>query len=307
MAEVKLEAVNLVKRYGDQAVVNGVSLRVHSGEVFGLVGPNGAGKTTTLEMMEGMRRPDSGTATVCGFDTVKASRKVRERIGLSFQTAAMPEQTTVVELINLYATFYDNPVPTGDLLRQFSLQDMGRSQAMELSGGQRQRLALALALVGRPEVLFLDEPTSGLDPQSRHSLWDVIRGLKADGRAVIITTHFMEEAEQLCDRVAVMDHGIILAEGDPRSLIREYGPESVIECDFGGATIDLSLLAQLDAVTGIKSEERVVMLNTANAAATLMAVASFAQSNNLPLIDVRTGTASMEDVFMALTGRRLRD
>ncbi len=307
MAEVKLEATGLTKRYGSLTAVDGISLKVHAGEVLGLLGPNGAGKTTTLEMMEGLRRPDSGTAQICGFDSMEHPAEVRERIGISLQTANMPEGTTVLELLQLYASFYRNPMPVGDLIAQFNLQALSRRQCTALSGGQRQRLALAIALVGRPEVLFLDEPTTGLDPQSRQSLWEVIRGLRSEGRAVIMSTHYMEEAERLCDRVAIIDHGRLLAEGAPKDLILKYGPERSIEIDALGARVDLAELARLEAVTGVKTEEQLVVLQTANSAATLMALAGYLREREIPLGDLRTTSATMEDVFMALTGRRLRD
>lgn len=307
MRTVMIEAVGLVKRYGKTTAVDGVSLKVQAGEILGLLGPNGAGKTTTMEMMEGLRPPDSGSCRICGFDSRTQNRQVRERIGIALQTARMPEDTTVLEILNLYASFYPNPMPIGDLLRQFNLEERARTYCQNLSGGQRQRLAIALALVGRPQVVFLDEPTTGLDPQARHSLWEVILGLKQEGRAVVMSTHYMEEAEKLCDRVAVMDHGRILAEGTPRELIRQYGPEAAIEMDLGGAPVDLAELSRLPAVTGVKSEDGLVLLHTANTPVTLMALAGYAQERNLPLSDLKTRSATMEDVFMALTGRRLRD
>jgi ABC-2 type transport system ATP-binding protein len=219
----------------------------------------------------------------------------------------MPEDITVSELLRLYASFYEHPMPIGDLLEQFNLTEKARSLCQKLSGGQQQRLAIALALVGRPEVIFLDEPTTGLDPQARRSLWDVITGLRAEGRAMVISTHYMEEAERLCDRVVVMDHGRVLAEGTPRELIRAYGPESAVEIDLSGVAADLAELARLDGVTGIKTEEQTVILHTANTPATLMAVAHYAGERGLPLTDLRVRTATLEDVFIALTGRRLRD
>ncbi|HEY3364280.1 MAG TPA: ABC transporter ATP-binding protein [Symbiobacteriaceae bacterium] len=307
MSDIKVEARNLVKRYGDLTAVDNVSLTVHAGEIVGLLGPNGAGKTTTIEMMEGLRKPDAGSCTICGYDAITAARQVRERIGLSLQTANMPDQIAVRELLDLYGSLYPNPMATEELLRQSGLAEKAKSLCSQLSGGQRQRLSLALALVGRPEVIFLDEPTTGLDPQARHSLWDVILSLRADGRAIIMSTHYMEEAEKLCDRVAVIDHGVLLAEGRPRELIREHGPEGAIELDTAGAAVNLAELARLGAVTGVKTEDQIAVLHTANTAATLMALSEYAQVARLPLGDLRTRSATMEDVFMALTGRRLRD
>ncbi len=307
MRNIMIEAQNLVKRYGETTAVDGVSLQVHAGEILGLLGPNGAGKTTAIEMMEGLRAPDSGTCRICGFDSLRQTGQVRERIGIALQSARLPEVTRVLEVLQLYASFYPDPMPVGDLLRQFNLEEKARTYCLDLSGGQRQRLAIALALVGRPEVVFLDEPTTGLDPQARHALWDVILGLKEEGRSIIMSTHYMEEAEKLCDRVAVMDHGKILAEGTPRELIRQYGPEAALELDLNGAPVDLAELSRIAGVTGVKSEDGLVLLHTANSPATLMGVAAYAQERNLPLSDLKTRQATMEDVFMALTGRRLRD
>ncbi len=307
MRSIMIEAQNLVKRYGETTAVDGVSLQVHAGEILGLLGPNGAGKTTAIEMMEGLRAPDSGTCRICGFDSLRQTGQVRERIGIALQSARLPEVTRVLEVLQLYASFYPDPMPVGDLLRQFNLEEKARTYCLDLSGGQRQRLAIALALVGRPEVVFLDEPTTGLDPQARHALWDVILGLKEEGRSIIMSTHYMEEAEKLCDRVAVMDHGKVLAEGTPRELIRQHGPEAALELDLNGAPADLAELSRIAGVTGVKSEDGLVLLHTANSPATLMGVAAYAQERNLPLSDLKTRQATMEDVFMALTGRRLRD
>lgn len=307
MTEAKVVATNLIKRYGNYAAVNGVSLTVHAGEIFGLLGPNGAGKTTTIELVEGLRRPDGGTALICGFDSVRQNREVRHRIGLSLQSTNLSGDSTVLEVLNLYASLYPNPLSVPDLLEQFNLTEKVRARCSTLSGGQKQRLAIALALVGRPEVIFLDEPTTGLDPQARQSLWGVIRSLRQDGRAVIMSTHYMEEAEQLCDRVAIMDHGQILAQGTPRDLARTYGPESAIELDLSGSAGHLATLSRLQGVTGIKSEGEKVVLHTATTATTLMALAGYARDQDLALGDLRTRSPGMEDVFITLTGRGLRD
>jgi len=307
MAEARVIARKLIKRYGSLTAVDGVDVTVHAGEIFGLLGPNGAGKTTAIEIMEGLRKPDAGTCTICGFDSMAQAAEVRGRIGLTLQAVSLPDTARVGEIVQLYASLYTNPARPGDLLRQFNLVEKARSSCKSLSGGQRQRLSLALALVGRPEVVFLDEPTTGLDPQARHSLWDVILSLRAEGRAIIMSTHYMEEAEKLCDRVAIMDHGRILAEGTPRELIREYGPEAAIELDVNGNPVNLAELSRLDGVTGVQTEEHQVVLQTANTPSTLMALAEYAQHHSLPLGDLKTRSATMEDVFIALTGRRLRD
>lgn len=307
MCQPKVVARGLSKRYGDVVAVDRVDLEVHAGEIVGVVGPNGAGKTTTLEMMEGLRKPDSGTCTVCGFDSIRESRQMRARIGLTLQQAAFPDGLRVIELMQLYASFYPDPVPIGDLLHQFDLEEKARAFTQHLSGGQKQRLALALALLGRPEVIFLDEPTTGLDPQARRHLWDAILRLKDEGRAVILSTHYMDEVEQICDRVVIMDHGKVLASGRPRELIDAFGPESVIEVAFAGPHVDAVPLSRLDGTTGIKVEEHRIYLQTYDTAKTLMALALHADKNALPIKDLRTRVASMDDVFIALTGRSVRE
>lgn len=306
--KVLVQATGLTKRYGDVIAADGVDLRVHAGEIVGIVGPNGAGKTTTIEMMEGLRRPDTGSCTVCGFDTVKQNRRVREQIGVSLQQANMPADVTVGELLRLYASIYDDPMPVGDLLHRFGLTDKANTTTRRLSGGQRQRVALALAIIGRPKVIFLDEPTTGLDPQARRDLWDMIAWLKGDGRAIVLSTHYMDEVERLCDRTIVLDGGRVVAEGTPRNLVAAHGPESVIEIEpvaAQAAQFDAAALALLPAVTGIKLGENRVLLYTSDVARSLMAVAEHVQQRNVPLGDLRTRSATMDDVFIALTGRSM--
>lgn len=305
---VVVQATGLTKRYGNVVAADGVDLLVHAGEIVGIVGPNGAGKTTTIEMMEGLRRPDAGSCTVCGFDTVKQNRRVREHIGVSLQQANMPADVTVGELLRLYASIYDDPMPVGDLLHRFGLTDKANTTTRRLSGGQRQRVALALAIIGRPKVIFLDEPTTGLDPQARRDLWDMIAWLKGDGRAIVLSTHYMDEVERLCDRTLVLDGGRVVAEGTPRDLVAAHGPESVIEIELvaaQAAQLDAAALALLPAVTGIKLGENQVLLYTSDVARSLMAVAEHVQQRNVPLGDLRTRSATMDDVFIALTGRSM--
>lgn len=304
-SDVLVHAAGLSKRYGDVIAADNVNVKVRAGEIVGIVGPNGAGKTTTVEMMVGLRRPDAGSCTICGFDSFKQSRAMREVVGISLQQAHMPGDVTVNELLRVYTSIYENPVPFGDLLHRFDLTDKARTTTRRLSGGQRQRLALALAIIGRPRVIFLDEPTTGLDPQARRDLWDMIRWLKGDGRAIVLTTHYMDEVERLCDRTLIMDHGRIVAEGTPRALIAAHGPESVIEVELGDAAADTVALARLDAVTGIRLEENTVLLHTSDAAASLMAFTAHVQKTNIPLGDLRTRSATMDDVFIALTGRSM--
>jgi ABC-2 type transport system ATP-binding protein len=302
----KVVARGLTKRYGTLTAVENLNLEVGAGETFGLLGPNGAGKTTALEMMERLRTPDSGTCTICGFDDQGQASQVREIIGVQLQASNLMEDVTVKELIELYRSFYARPVPAGDLLSQFQLGEKAGSAVSKLSGGQKQRLVLALALVNDPEVVFLDEPTTGLDPQARRSLWDSINGLRGRGRSIILSTHYMEEAEYLCDRVAIMDHGRILAQGSPRTLIRQHGPESAIEFSAVPGRLDPAALAGLRAVTGVKCQEDHSILFTASTTATLIDLAAHVQLQGLELNDLRTRVGTLEDVFISLTGRRLR-
>lgn len=307
MAEVKVMARGLTKRYGSHVAVDGLSLEVRAGEIVGLLGPNGAGKTTAIEIMEGLRKPDSGSCQICGFDVLEQTREVRRRIGLSLQSANMPAYVTVQELISLYASLYPNPVPMDRLLDQFQLREKARSICTALSGGQKQRLALALALVGRPEVVFLDEPTTGLDPQARHNLWDTIVTLKEGGQAVLISTHYMDEAQRLCDRVVIMDRGKIIAQGSPLELIREHCPQSTIVFGLSGARSHLSALSRLPSVTGVESDgPDQAVISTTDVAQTLTELAHYAREHRLSLDNLHIGSASLEDVFITLTGRRLR-
>ncbi|MEW8977723.1 MAG: ABC transporter ATP-binding protein [Symbiobacterium sp.] len=305
MTDALLVAEGLVKRYGSHTVVNGVSLRVRAGEIFGLLGPNGAGKTTTLEMLEGLRRPDSGRCLVCGHDTIREANAVRRLIGISLQAAAIPGDLQVVEVLEMYASFYPDPVPVRTLLEQFDLAEKARVRCAYLSGGQRQRLQLALALVGRPKVIFLDEPTTGLDPHARRQLWSVIRAMRSEGRAVILTTHYMEEAEYLCDTVAVLDGGRILASGPPSALIAEHGPDSVLTVTLKQPCADEPALAELTGVSRAAVEQGEIRLHTSRPAETLSAFARLAQLRGWELAEMNLRTATLEDVFFALTGRRL--
>lgn len=301
--ELLVDAKGLTKRYGETTAAEDVSLQVYSGEVVGIVGPNGAGKTTTMEMMEGLRRPDAGSCAVCGYDSLRQNHLVREHIGLSLQQANMPKEVKVIELLRLYESVYRDPLPVGDLLHQFHLKDKAQAMIGRLSGGQRQRLILALAIIGRPRVIFLDEPTTGLDPKARRDLWDIIVGLRDEGRAIILSTHYMEEVERLCDRVVVMDRGRIVAHGPPEELIAAHGPESVIEVELPEDTFDAVTLSRLPAVTGIQVAEHRVLLHTSDTASSLMAFAAHVRDRGMQLGNLRTRSATMDDVFIALTGR----
>jgi ABC-2 type transport system ATP-binding protein len=227
-AEPAIRVADLHKTYGETKAVDGVSFSVPGGSVFGLLGPNGAGKTTTVEVLEGLRVPDAGEVRVLGIDAVNHADDLKQRIGVSLQTAALYPKLTVVEVLDLFRGFYPKGRPTGELVDMMDLGEKRTTRTQDLSGGQRQRLSVALALVNDPELVFLDEPTTGMDPAARRALWDVVLGLKNEGRTVLLTTHYMEEAEILCDRLAIMDHGHILEEGTVNELISRRFQERAV-------------------------------------------------------------------------------
>ncbi|MBV9280574.1 MAG: ABC transporter ATP-binding protein, partial [Chloroflexi bacterium] len=242
-----IDARGLVKRYGSLVAVDHLSFAVEQGEIFGLLGPNGAGKTTTLEMIEGLRTPDEGDALVLGQSVLRHARGIKERIGVQLQATALPPKITVAEAIDLFGAFYARRQPADRLLADLDLTEKAASLADSLSGGQVQRLSIALALVNDPDIVFLDEPTTGLDPQARLNLWDVIEGVRERGKTVVLTTHYMEEAERLCDRVAIMDHGRLVAIDTPARLVAQHAPGTSIE--FVAAAADLDALHRLPGVT----------------------------------------------------------
>jgi ABC-2 type transport system ATP-binding protein len=296
----------LVKRYAEITAVDGIDFEVRAGEVFGLLGPNGAGKTTTVEILEGLRAPDAGEAVVLGIDIAEDPEPLKPRIGISLQTASMYPKLTVVEIIDLFRSFYATSRPTDELIDMLELGEKRNSRTKELSGGQRQRLAVALALVNDPELIFLDEPTTGLDPAARRSLWDLIRGLKAKGRSVLLTTHYMEEAEILCDRLAIMDHGRILEMGTVDELISKRFKERAVRFDAIDAIDDASL-EKLAAVTSVKHDEDAVLLYSSDVAATVGALLALTEARGIEPQNLGIRRATLEDVFLDLTGRALRD
>jgi len=294
------------KVYGDVRAVDGVSFDVQAGEIFGLLGPNGAGKTTTMEMLEGLTKPDSGDLLVLGLDVTRHATAIKERIGVQLQTAALYPQLQVAEVIELFGSFYERRLPTGRLLDDLDLREKQAAQTKNLSGGQRQRLSVALALVNDPELVFLDEPTTGLDPAARRGLWDLILGLKAEGRSVLMTTHYLEEAEAICDRVAIMDHGRILDIGTSDELIGRRFREKAIQFD----TIDTlgdARLAGLASVTRVAHENGATLLYTADVPETIGALLKAATDAGVEPDNLLVRRATLEDVFLDLTGRALRD
>jgi ABC-2 type transport system ATP-binding protein len=307
-----IDARGLVKRYGSLVAVEGISFNVEQGEVFGMLGPNGAGKTTTLEMLEGLRTPDAGSATVLGSDVVREARAIKARIGVQLQATALPPLTKVREAIDLFAALFPTARPTDDLLAQFDLEVKANTYATELSGGQMQRLSIALALVNEPDVVFLDEPTTGLDPQARLNIWDVIEGVRRQGKTVVLTTHNMEEAERLCARVAVIDHGSIVALDTPAALIASHAPGTSVEFDapFG---VDADALSRLDGIDRVAVGGRVVVTTRAPERVLRQLLEPGApwlrrgDHGEEPAIrDLRVHQGTLEDVFIALTGRSLR-
>lgn len=313
-----IEAHNLVKRYKGHLAVDGVDLEVEEGEIFGILGPNGAGKTTTLEMIEGLRVPDSGTITVDGIDAVRESDRVRRIIGVQLQSTALFPYLSASELIALFANFYSVANPQdrpAALLKLVNLEDKAKSRVDELSGGQQQRLSIALALVNEPRVTFLDEPTTGLDPLARRNLWQTILGVRAAGTTVVLTTHYMEEAEILCDRIAIMDGGQVIACDTPAGLIRGLDLEATVSATIaggqgpGGAS-SAALRNALGGLPGVASAAidgqeggSRLTLRTDDAQATIVGLLQLTSTHGITLNDLTSTRATLEDVFLARTGR----
>ena len=305
-----LRCAGLVKRYGDVVAVSGLDLEVRSGECFGMLGPNGAGKTTTVEIFEGLREPDAGDVEVLGDRWRGNGLALRARLGIQLQETKFPEKLSVSEVLALFRSFYPKGLAVGEALALVALEEKANAYVRTLSGGQKQRLSLGCALVGDPELLFLDEPTTGLDPQSRRQTWEIVEGLKARGRTVLLTTHYMEEAARLCDRVAVVDHGKVIALGTPRELIASLGAEHVIEFAIGegaAAAIGVDLLRTLPSVEQVAQNGGSWRLTVREVHRAVPALLGALSERGAEPTELATHHATLEDVFMALTGRRLRD
>jgi ABC-2 type transport system ATP-binding protein len=304
-----LRVSGLRKAYKDVVAVDGIDLDVPSGECFGLLGPNGAGKTTTIEICEGLTTPDAGDVEVLGMRWASDAKALRQRLGIQLQETQLTEKLTVIETVRLFRSFFDRgPLPRA-AVALVQLEEKSDARVGALSGGQKQRLALACALVGDPDLLFLDEPTTGLDPQARRQLWDLIDTFKSAGRTILLTTHYMDEAERLCDRLAIMDRGQVIARGSPFELIASLGLEHVVEFSTAAAgdRIDVDALRRLDGVRDARAENGTVRLQATALHRVLPTLLDELSRQALPLTELRTRSATLEDVFVALTGRHLRD
>src|SRR6516165_3653495 len=288
-----LQVENLVKRYGDVEAVRGVSFSVEQGEVFGLLGPNGAGKTSTVEVLEGLRIPDGGRISVCGLDPQKSPHELKNEIGATLQATSLPDKLRVSEAIGLFAGFYRRTRSPNELLKRFGLEEKRHSFYNQLSGGQKQRLALAMALVNDPRVLFLDEPTAGLDPQVRREIYDIIEELKREKKTIVLTTHYIEEAEKLCDRVAIVDHGKLIIEGTPRELKQSSADKTRIEVRLAQPEQD-AVLRGLDGVADCRAINGGYVLHCQRAPQAIVALVKHLEAQGNELVSLEIATPSLE-------------
>jgi ABC-2 type transport system ATP-binding protein len=300
------------KAFADVKAVDGLDLEVARGECFGLLGPNGAGKTTTVEICEGLTTPDAGTVELLGLNWRTGASELRQRIGVQLQETQFSDKLTVEETLRLFRSFFKRGISVDESIETAQLEEKRRSRVVGLSGGQKQRLAMACALVGDPELLFLDEPTTGLDPQARRHLWDLVDRLKQAGRTIILTTHYMEEAERLCDRVAIMDHGRVIALGTPQQLIATVGGEDIVEFavasgETSRAVVNAALLKAIPGVQSLDVDEGLHRLSVSELHTAVPRIFAVLREQGLHLSEFRTHSASLEDVFVRLTGRNLRD
>ncbi|HUQ34426.1 MAG TPA: ABC transporter ATP-binding protein [Pyrinomonadaceae bacterium] len=304
---VALRCTGLVKRYPDVTAVDGIDLSVRTGECFGILGPNGAGKTTTVEIFEGLTKPDGGTVEVLGQSWGKGQdRALRNRFGVQLQETQLTEKLTVRETVKLFRSFYTRGRDVESIISLVELNEKQDSRVGKLSGGQKQRLALACALVGDPELLFLDEPTTGLDPQARLKLWDIVEQFRAGGGSIVLTTHYMEEAARLCDRVGVMDHGRVIALDTPTRLIESLGADQIVEFSVKGE-MEEDALGKLAGVRSVRAASDGYALTVADIGSALPALLAEIEHRRVELVTLTTHQATLEDVFVSLTGRMLRD
>jgi ABC-2 type transport system ATP-binding protein len=301
-----LQVENLVKSYGDLVAVRGVSFSVDEGEVFGLLGPNGAGKTSTVEILEGLRTLDSGRVSVCGLDPQTDAQELKHEIGAALQSTSLPDKLRVMEALRLFASFYKRRRNPEELLKRFGLEEKRDAFYSQLSGGQKQRLALAMALVNEPRVLFFDEPTAGLDPQVRREIYDIIEELRREKKTIVMTTHYIEEAERLCDRVAIVDHGQVIAIGSPRELKTRSGGATRIEVRLSKPETDAALKS-LEGATDARGIDGAYVIHSHRPPQTIVALVKHLEAQSNELVSLEIASPSLEDVSIELTGRRLRD
>jgi ABC-2 type transport system ATP-binding protein len=307
--QTSLSIRGLRKRYGNVVAVDGIDLEARAGECLGILGPNGAGKTTTIEICEGLNQPDSGSVELFGLTWRSHAAELRQRIGIQLQETQLSEKLTVHETVRLFRSFYRSGRATDEVIRTVQLEEKISARVGGLSGGQKQRLAMACALAGNPDLLFLDEPTTGLDPQARRQVWELVEELKSAGRTIILTTHYMDEAERLCDRVAIMDHGRIISFGTPRELIATIGAEHLVEFAVpdGATPLDVAVLERLEGVRQARVENGRYSLSVLELHRSVPAVFAELARSGMELAELRTHSATLEDVFVSLTGRHLRD
>jgi ABC-2 type transport system ATP-binding protein len=304
-----LRVANLRKTFKDVVAVDGIDLNVRAGECFGLLGPNGAGKTTTIEICEGLTEPDSGDVEVLGLRWSSDAQALRQRLGIQLQETQLSDKLTVGETLRLFRSFFGRGPSPDEVIALVQLEEKRDARVVALSGGQKQRLALACALVGDPDLLFLDEPTTGLDPQARRQLWDLIEEFKSAGRTILLTTHYMDEAQRLCDELAIMDHGKIIARGTPGGLIASIGADHLVEISTSGASqpVDLAAMRQVEGVRDVQAENGTIRIQTTELHRAVPALLEELGRQGIPLTELSTHSATLEDVFVSLTGRHLRD
>lgn len=309
VSNAALRVRNLRKAYKDVVAVDGLDLEVRPGECFGLLGPNGAGKTTTVEICEGVTPQDSGEVELLGMNWNSDAAELRQRLGIQLQDTQLSEKLTVFETVRLFRSFFRQGPDAPEVIALVQLEEKQKSRVGNLSGGQKQRLAVACALVGDPDLLFLDEPTTGLDPQARRQLWELIEEFKHSGRTILLTTHYMDEAQRLCERVAIMDHGKQIALGTPRELIASIGAEQMVEFSIGDSAtaFDPVALRRIEGVCDVRSENGNVQMRVTELHTAMPALLDELSRQSVPLTELRTHSATLEDVFVTLTGRHLRD
>lgn len=301
-----IEIKNLTKKYKDVTAVDGISFYVKSKEIFGILGPNGAGKTTTLEMIEGIRPITSGDIKLDGLDVKKEARKVKAIIGVQLQATAFFDYLNLSELLQIFGDFYHRDINADEILEEVKLLDKKKSYARHLSGGQKQRLSVAAALVNDPKVLFLDEPTTGLDPQARHNLWDLIKMIHKKGKTIILTTHYMEEAEYLCDRIAIMNNAKVIALDTPLNLIKQYGKTSTIEFTTSHK-VPIADIEAFKSVTKVEKVDHAYILHSSDVEKTLHSLVEYDEAHGVHFLNLQVKQTTLEDVFLNLTGKTLRE